>query len=152
MSDYDSESSRPATPVGPLPDIPNSRPAYRFNWDHASRRPGPASISETTEGRGDYFDATPKVDIYGASTTNLVSTNVSSEWSSSKHGFHGMYIPRCSCALTRTAICSYLNCSEQSAQVISTPEGSCSHTFSSANCSPSRPTQGFRSVPSRNRS
>jgi hypothetical protein len=67
MSDYTSSPSRPASPVGPLPDLPTARPsAYRFNWDPASRRPGPASVSETTEGRGDHFTTTPKVDIYGA--------------------------------------------------------------------------------------
>jgi vacuolar protein sorting-associated protein 54 len=96
MSEYTSSPSRPASPVGtlpPLPDIPTARPiAYRFNWDPTSRRlAGPRSISETTEGRGDYFTSTPKVDIYGASSSIAASQEgtVPSQWSSAKHGFHG---------------------------------------------------------------
>ena len=92
MSDYTSSPSRPASPVGALPDLPTPRPsAYRFNWDPASRRPGPASVSETTEGRGDYFTTTPKVDIYGAtsSAANVHPSALPSQWSSAKHGFHG---------------------------------------------------------------
>ncbi|KAA1469206.1 Vps54-domain-containing protein [Dentipellis sp. KUC8613] len=92
MSDYTSEHSRPASPVGPLPDIANAqgKAAYRFNWD--SRRPGPGSVSETTEGRGDYFSVTPKVDIYGASASsaNLALDAVPSQWSSAKNGFHAI--------------------------------------------------------------
>ncbi|TFY63612.1 hypothetical protein EVG20_g6246 [Dentipellis fragilis] len=92
MSDYTSEHSRPASPVGPLPDIANAhgKAAYRFNWD--SRRPGPGSVSETTEGRGDYFSVTPRVDIYGASasSTNLALDAVPSQWSSAKNGFHAI--------------------------------------------------------------
>ncbi|KAI9445991.1 Vps54-like protein-domain-containing protein [Lactarius indigo] len=93
MSDYTSSPSRPASPVGPLPDLPTARPsAYRFNWDPTLRRPGPASVSETTEGRGDYFTTTPKVDIYGAtsSASNLQLSVVPSQWSSAKHGFHAI--------------------------------------------------------------
>jgi vacuolar protein sorting-associated protein 54 len=98
MSEYTSSPSRPASPVAalpPLPDIPTVRPlAYRFNWDPTSRRPGgPRSVSETTEGRGDYFSSTPKVDIYGASssTAALPLATVPSQWSSAKHGFHGTF-------------------------------------------------------------
>ncbi|KAI0064444.1 Vps54-domain-containing protein [Artomyces pyxidatus] len=92
MSDYTSSPSRPASPVGPLPEITTARPAYRFNWDPAARRPGPGSVSETTEGRGDYFNATPRVDIYGASASSstLVHSAVPSQWSSAKHGFHAI--------------------------------------------------------------
>ncbi|THH12041.1 hypothetical protein EW146_g7840 [Bondarzewia mesenterica] len=90
MSDYTSNPSRPASPVGPLPEITTARPAYRFNWDPSSRRPGPGSVSETTEGRGDYFNATPRVDIYGTSSTSVLEDAVPSEWSSSKHGFHAI--------------------------------------------------------------
>ncbi|KAI0253534.1 Vps54-like protein-domain-containing protein [Lactifluus subvellereus] len=93
MSDYTSSPSRPASPVGALPDLPTARPfAYRFNWDPASRRPGPGSVSETTEGRGDYFSTTPKVDIYGASssTASLQPNTIPSQWSSAKHGFHAI--------------------------------------------------------------
>ena len=95
MSDYTSSPSRPASPVALLPDPPTARPlAYRFNWDPSSRRPGPASVSETTEGRADYFVSTPKVDIYGASSSTTTSqlSIVSSQWSSAKHGFHGTFL------------------------------------------------------------
>jgi len=91
MSDYTSSSSRPASPVAPSPDPPTARPhAYRFNWDPAARLPGPGSVSETTEARGDYFFSTPKVDIYGASSSSQLAT-VPSQWSSAKHGFHGTF-------------------------------------------------------------
>lgn len=87
MSDYTSNPSRPGSPVGDLPEIPNARP-YRFTWD-ASRRKGPGSVSETTEGRGDYFGAAPKLDLLGTSSNSLALGALPSEWSSSKHGFHG---------------------------------------------------------------
>ncbi|KAH9066196.1 Vps54-like protein-domain-containing protein [Lactarius vividus] len=94
MSDYTSSPSRPASPIGPLPDLPTARPsAYRFNWDPTLRRPGPASVSETTEGRGDYFTTTPKVDIYGATSSSAANVQlgvVPSQWSSAKHGFHAI--------------------------------------------------------------
>ena len=88
MSDYTSSSSRPASPDDPLPELLPS--AYRFNWDPSSRRPGPASISETMEGRGDHFTMTPSVDIYGAilSIASLQLGTVPSQWSSALHGFH----------------------------------------------------------------
>ncbi|KAI0034492.1 Vps54-like protein-domain-containing protein, partial [Vararia minispora EC-137] len=93
MSDYTSNPSRPPSPVGSLRDVPSARqPAYRFQWD-GTRKPGPGSVlSEATEGRGDYFNATPRVDIYGASgsATNLVLDVVPEEWSSSRHGFHAI--------------------------------------------------------------
>ncbi|KAI0039918.1 Vps54-domain-containing protein [Auriscalpium vulgare] len=90
MSDYTSNPSRPASPVGPLPDIVTARPAaYRFNWDASTRRPGPGSVSEATEGRGDYFAATPRIDIYGASTSSAPSA-IPAQWSSAKHGFHAI--------------------------------------------------------------
>jgi vacuolar protein sorting-associated protein 54 len=94
MSDYTSTPSRPASPIGSLRDFPSSRqPAYRFQWDAGTRRQGPGSVSEATEGRGDYFAAPPRVDIYGASasTTNLALNVLPQEWSSSKHGFHGAF-------------------------------------------------------------
>ncbi|KAF8263057.1 Vps54-like protein-domain-containing protein [Lactarius quietus] len=93
MSDYTSSPSRPASPIGPLPDPPTARPStYRFNWDPASRRPGPASVSETTEGRGDHFTTTPKVDIYGAtsSSANFQPNALPSQWSSTTQGFHAI--------------------------------------------------------------
>jgi vacuolar protein sorting-associated protein 54 len=94
MSDYTSNPSRPASPVGSLRDMANSRqPAYRFQWDAGTRRQGPGSVlSETTDVRGDYFNATPRVDIYGASASSSylpLNPSVPEEWSSSRHGFHG---------------------------------------------------------------
>ncbi|KAH9956609.1 Vps54-like protein-domain-containing protein [Russula dissimulans] len=93
MSDYTSSPSRPGSPTAPLSDLPTARPlAYRFNWDLASRHPGPGSVSEATEGRGDYFASTPKVDVYGASSSAAASqlSTVPSQWSSAKHGFHAI--------------------------------------------------------------
>jgi vacuolar protein sorting-associated protein 54 len=94
MSDYTSSPSRPASPASALQDLPTARPsAFRFDWDPSSRRPGPGSVSETTEGRGDYFSSTPKVDIYGASSSvaSIQLGSIPSQWSSAKHGFHGMW-------------------------------------------------------------
>lgn len=90
MSDNTSIPSRPATPVAELPNFSHARP-YRFTWDAAARRPGPGSISATTEGRGDYFgDATP-YDVYNnASLASLQLGALPSDWSSARHGFHGM--------------------------------------------------------------
>ncbi len=90
MSDYASTSSRPASPVADLPNITTARP-YRFTWDAANRRPGPGSISETTEGRGDYFGQTASYELHTSSATSLPLGAVPSDWSSSIHGFHGMF-------------------------------------------------------------
>lgn len=90
MSDYASSSSRPASPVGELPQLANSARPYRFTWDAAQRKPGPRSVvSETTEGRGDYFAGQTSYDPITASgsTSNLAS--LPPQWSSSVHGFHG---------------------------------------------------------------
>ncbi|KAI0723740.1 Vps54-domain-containing protein [Cerioporus squamosus] len=88
MSDYASTPSRPASPVGELPSFTASR-SYRFNWD--DRRPGPGSISETTEGRGDYLANTAPYDVFNnASLTSLALATLPAEWSSSKHGFNAI--------------------------------------------------------------
>lgn len=89
MSDYASTPSRPGSPIGELPSFSAARPsAYRFNWD--SRRPGPGSVSETTEGRGDYFANNAPYDVYtNGSLANLALGAIPSEWSSSRHGFNG---------------------------------------------------------------
>ncbi|KII89130.1 hypothetical protein PLICRDRAFT_40765 [Plicaturopsis crispa FD-325 SS-3] len=92
MSEHSSSISRPASPVGPLPDLHPARP-YRFNWDPSSRRPaGPGSVSETTEGRGgDYFASqTPAFGAFNTSSTNLAQGALPEDWSSSKHGFHAI--------------------------------------------------------------
>jgi vacuolar protein sorting-associated protein 54 len=50
-------------------------------------------VSETTEGRGGggeyYFGVSPRVDLFGVSSTALAQGALPMEWSSSKHGFHG---------------------------------------------------------------
>lgn len=84
--DYASSSSRPASPVGELPNIPNAR-SYRFTWDAASRKKGPGSVSETTEGRGDYYGQSTSLDLPSVSSLPLGATPP--YWSSALHGFHG---------------------------------------------------------------
>lgn len=93
MSDSESITSRPVTPVSALPDLPNTARPYRFTWDPASRRPGPESVSGTTEGRGggDYFSAQPRLGFLNTSSTATLTLGaLPTEWSSSRHGFHGM--------------------------------------------------------------
>ena len=90
MSDSASTSSRPASPVGELPQVPNTARPYRFTWDAAQKKSGPGSISETTEGRGDYFGGQPSMyDAFAGSTANLPLGAFPADWSSSIHGFHG---------------------------------------------------------------
>ncbi|KAI0748630.1 Vps54-like protein-domain-containing protein [Daedaleopsis nitida] len=87
MSDFSSTPSRPASPVGDLPSFNTSR-SYRFNWD--ARRPGPGSVSETTEGRVDFLGGAP-YDVYNnVSLTSLALGALPPEWSSSKHGFNAI--------------------------------------------------------------
>jgi len=93
MSEISSSPSRPTTPAyASVNQTPTTRP-YRFTWDHSSR-PGPESVSGTTEGRGgDYVNQsipTPfPLGTLNTSTTNLALGALPTEWSSSKHGFHG---------------------------------------------------------------
>ena len=89
MSDVSSVPSRPQSPVAaPSDHLPPPRP-YRFTWDPASRRPGPESISGTTEGRGgdDFGGTHPPL---GLITNNLAPASLPTEWSSSRTGFHGI--------------------------------------------------------------
>ena len=89
MSDYASTPSRPGSPVGDLPSFAASR-SFRFNYDQ--RRPGPGSVSETTEGRGDYLAHNAPYDVFNnASLTSLALGSLPSEWSSSRHGFNGAH-------------------------------------------------------------
>lgn len=89
MSDYVSSPSRPATPVPALPEIPIARP-FRLNWDTSSRVRGPASVSETTEGRGgDYYAAPFRLELPNLSTVNIAPGALPQEWSSSTQGFNG---------------------------------------------------------------
>ncbi|PPQ65310.1 hypothetical protein CVT24_011437 [Panaeolus cyanescens] len=93
MSDASSVApSRPHTPVGQQPlALPTARP-YRFTWDPSSRRPGPESVSGTTEGRGgDDFAATPHpFGFLNNSTASLALGSIPPEWSSSRTGFHAI--------------------------------------------------------------
>ncbi|OSD08356.1 Vps54-domain-containing protein [Trametes coccinea BRFM310] len=92
MSDYASTPSRPASPVGELPSFTASRAApYRFNWDSATRRPGPGSVSETTEGKGDYFANHAPYDVLNnGSVASLHAGALPPDWSSLKHGFNAI--------------------------------------------------------------
>ncbi|KAF8809089.1 Vps54-domain-containing protein [Phlegmacium glaucopus] len=85
MSDVSSVASRPQSPV----PVPQSRP-YRFTWDPASRRPGPESVSGTTEGRGadDFGGPHPTLGLFNSSSLALAS--LPTEWSSSRTGFHAI--------------------------------------------------------------
>ncbi|KAI0341623.1 Vps54-domain-containing protein [Trametopsis cervina] len=89
MSDYASTTSRPASPVGELPQVANAARPYRFTWDAAQKRSGPGSVSETTEGRGDYFGGQNSYDGL-AVTANIPLGSFPPEWSSSLHGFHAI--------------------------------------------------------------
>ncbi len=115
MSDYASSPSRPASPVGELPSFTASR-SYRFNWDN--KRPGPGSVSETTEGRGDYFTGNAPYDVYNNASLTSLGT-LPAEWSSSKHGFNGASHIRYRAVLYLMP-CSYLECREQSPQEVRT--------------------------------
>lgn len=91
MSEYASTSSRPTSPVGELPQIPSAVRPYRFNWDAAHRKAGPGSVSETTEGRGEYFATSGQApyETPTPSATHLALGTFPAEWTSSIHGFHG---------------------------------------------------------------
>lgn len=157
MTDYTSSPSRPASPAVPLPDISTARPLpYRFSWDPTSRRPGPASVSEITEGRGDYFTSTPKVDIYGASSSTATSQlgTVPRQWSSAKHGFHGTFavcwrmvyfvnrVPR---------LYSHFHGCQQPSQEIRAAKGSRYSPSCATRRTSSRTSERLRSLPQRRR-
>ncbi|PFH54158.1 hypothetical protein AMATHDRAFT_135672 [Amanita thiersii Skay4041] len=93
MSVASSPPASPPVPPSALPDqLPTARP-FRFTWDPSSRRPGPASVSGTTEGRGgDYITAKqPRLGfLESSSTTALASGALPVEWSSSRHGFNAI--------------------------------------------------------------
>ncbi|TFK42347.1 Vps54-like protein-domain-containing protein [Crucibulum laeve] len=92
MSEISSLPSRPGSPAtSVVPEQIHTARPYRFTWDPASRRPGPESVSGTTEGRGvDYFNQKPVLGFLNTSTTNLPLASLPTEWSSSKHGFHAI--------------------------------------------------------------
>lgn len=103
MSEQQSETStsRPGSPVAPLPDFSTARP-YRFNWDAASRKQGPPSVSGTSEGRGDYFAYKPTLNI-AFSSSSLGLGSIPQDWSSAKHGFNGVFLLLCSSLRTHQA-------------------------------------------------
>lgn len=91
MSDYASSPSRPATPVPALPEIPQVTRPFRLNWDTSSRVRGPGSVSETTEGRGGDYFATPfRLELPNLSTANIALGALPQEWSSSTQGFNAI--------------------------------------------------------------
>lgn len=91
MSDYASSPSRPATPVPALPEIPQVARPFRLNWDTSSRVRGSGSVSETTEGRGGDYFATPfRLELPNLSTTNIALGALPQEWSSSTQGFNAI--------------------------------------------------------------
>ncbi|CAA7271484.1 unnamed protein product [Cyclocybe aegerita] len=93
MSESSSLPSRPVTPVNlqPPDQLPTARP-YRFTWDPSSRRPGPESVSGTTEGRGgdDFGGGAHPLGFLNTSATSLALGSLPTEWSSSRTGFHAI--------------------------------------------------------------
>ena len=93
MSDQSSSStSRPASPVASVPEVtsPNTKP-YRFNWETASFRNGPPSVSGTSyyEGNADYITGRQPTNLFNMSLASLTLGSLPSNWSSSVNGFHG---------------------------------------------------------------
>ncbi|KAK0228789.1 Vps54-like protein-domain-containing protein [Armillaria fumosa] len=90
----DSNTSGVSRPTSPIPALPDTVRPYRFNWDPASRQPGPESVSgTTTDGRGpDYYNTIPRLGHLNlnSSTATLSLGALPAEWSSSKHGFHAI--------------------------------------------------------------
>ena len=91
MSDQESvpSTSRPGSPVAPLPELSAARP-YRFTWDASTRKPGPASVSGTSEGRGDYISYRAPLGQFNISASSLTLGAIPPEWSSTKQGFNGV--------------------------------------------------------------
>ena len=145
MSDVSSVPSRVASPVSLTPDqLPTARP-YRFTWDPASRRPGPESVSGTTEGKGgDDFAAAPHpLGFLNHSTTSLALGSLPTDWSSSRTGFHGSYLCLYLSRFILTLNYSYIHCSEQSPQTSGSAKSPLSVTPRST-CRPSScTTQGL---------
>lgn len=91
MSDTSTSPSRVGTPVSVVGDEIHTARPYRFTWDPSTRKPGPESVSGTTEGRGDYFHThLPPLGFLNISTTTLAVGALPEEWSSTRHGFHAI--------------------------------------------------------------
>ncbi|THH06493.1 hypothetical protein EW145_g4050 [Phellinidium pouzarii] len=67
----------------------HARP-YRFAWDAATRKPGPASVSGASEGRGDYFAYRPALGNFNLSSSSLALGAIPSDWSAAKYGFNAI--------------------------------------------------------------
>ena len=139
MSDNDSVSSLPTSPVTVVPDSPKKRNRKLAQWDNPQRT-GPASVvSETTEGNGDYFG--PANLPFSFSSASLALSAVPQEWSSSRHGFHGMppsgLIVHCP-----HVVRSNFYRSKQPPQAIRPPEGSRAGAFCHSSCSTPTEPQG----------
>ncbi|KAF9651471.1 Vps54-domain-containing protein [Thelephora ganbajun] len=87
MSDNDSVSSLPTSPVTAVPDSP-TKPIRKLTRDNLQRRGAASVVSETTEGNGDYFGSANLP--FSFSSASLALSAVPQEWSSSKHGFHAI--------------------------------------------------------------
>ncbi|KAF8590066.1 Vps54-domain-containing protein [Ramaria rubella] len=86
----EANSSRTGSPIydhiEPLSIRP---PVYRFNWDPSLRRPGPGSVSETTDNRGDVYES-PNAELFRLSNVSSLGVALPHDWSSSKHGFNAI--------------------------------------------------------------
>jgi vacuolar protein sorting-associated protein 54 len=75
------------SPVNVQLGTQSARP-YRFTWDPSTYRLGPGSVSEGTDARGDFTNYLLP-DVFDTAPTSLPLGALPTEWSSSKHGFHG---------------------------------------------------------------
>jgi hypothetical protein len=139
-------TSRPGSPVPPLPDFNAARP-YRFTWDASTRRPGPGSVSGTSEGRGgDYISYKPSLGHFNFSTSSLTLGAIASDWSSSKYGFNGApsYALYSDCGLMIThVIHSYFERCQQSTQTPRTSQSPCPSPPSPSCRTPSSAQEGL---------
>ncbi|KIJ35763.1 hypothetical protein M422DRAFT_212551, partial [Sphaerobolus stellatus SS14] len=86
----DTATSRPGSPVAPLPQLSSTRQqTYRFNWDPSLRRAGPGSVSEATDNREEAYIA-PNGNIFRLNNVSSMSLALPHDWSSSKHGFNAI--------------------------------------------------------------
>lgn len=121
MADDESleSSSRPASPVGPLNNIPSTsrQQAYRFAWDSPHRRPGPPSVADTNDSRADFFNQAPKGSLFLGSSISLGGLGATPpEWSSSKHGLNGESLMFVLSLVLRYIDRSNFDCAKQSLQ------------------------------------
>jgi hypothetical protein len=153
MSDVTSNPSRPPSPSASVlahNDLPTARP-YRFVWDPSTRRPGPESVAGTTEGgryANDYIGGNaqyPLGVLNNPSSLNLADPSLPAEWSSTKHGFHGVcHQPSSAVSLLHMFIMnSNFYRSEQPAQEASAPQGPLFFARSTTSRPPPSPPEGL---------